>query len=311
MQRNKLLGTKGQQFSQSPKKLDVTIALVNYKTPKLLKNCLDSIYRFTKGVNFEIFTVDNGSGDESVEMVRKIFPGVKLIVNDKNLFATHGFNQILKLSQARFCLILSPDVEFLENTMFKMIKFLDHHKRVAAVSCRQINKEGVFDTTCSRFSTPIIEFYSASLFGKIFKNNKRLLFYRYDNWDRTDIKKVDVISDTIMLVRRDVLTKIDFYDEGMGLFFMENDLCLKMKKAGFSVYHLGTTTVLHHIGQSTIKFKPKQMYEFYERDMFYYYKKHFGFYWFLFLFIFFQSNRFYYLVEPLLAHFRNKSLVSK
>ena len=107
-----------------------------------------------------------------------------------------------------------------------------------------------------------------------------------------------------MLARSDVLAKINFYDEGMDLFFMENDLCLRMKKAGFSVYHLGTTAVLHHRGQSTIKFKPSQMYKFYEKDMLYYYKKHFGFWWLLFLFMVFQLNRFYYLVEPLLAYYK-------
>jgi len=288
----------------SPKKLDVTIAIVNYKTPKLLESCLSSIYQFTKGVNFEVITVDNGSGDNSVEIVKELFPDVKLVENHKNLFATHGFNQILKLSKAPYCLILSPDVEFLENSILKMVRFLARHRQVAAVSCRQINKEGVFDTTCSRFSTPIIEFYCASFFGIIFKKNKLLSFYRYGGWDRTGIKKVDVISDTIMLARSDVLAKINFYDEGMDLFFMENDLCLRMKKAGFSVYHLGTTAVLHHRGQSTIKFKPSQMYKFYEKDMLYYYKKHFGFWWLLFLFMVFQLNRFYYLVEPLLAYYK-------
>ena len=293
-------------MTSSPKKLDVTIALVNYKTPKLLKKCLNSIYRLTKGVNFEICTVDNGSKDKSVEMVRETFPGVKLIVNDKNLFATHGFNQILKLSHASYCLILSPDVEFLENSILKMVQFLNHHRQVAAVSCRQINKEGVFDTTCSRFSTPIIEFYSASLFGIIFKNIKLLSLYRYGSWDRTGLKKVDVISDTVMLARRDVLNKINFYDEGMDLFFMENDLCLRIKKAGFSVYHLGITTVLHHRGQSTIKFKPSQMYKIFERDMLYYYKKHFGMWWWLFLVLIFQSNRLYYFFEPLWALVRPK-----
>lgn len=290
------------------RKTDVTVGVLNYKTPEFLQKSLASIFKYTKGLQFEVCVVDNGSKDESVNLVRTNFSKVKLIVNSQNLFATVGYNQILKSAEGRYCLVMNADIEFLGNVVKSLLSFLKRNKDISAVSCRQITPDGKTDNTCSRFPTPIIEFFESCLFARFFRNEKLIGWYRYSGWSRKNNRKVDVIPDTILLARTEVLAKIGFYDEGMDLFFMENDLCLRLKRAGFSVWHLGTTGVLHHRGASTLKFTPKQMYKFYEHDMLYYYKKHFGFWWWLFLKTVFYSNSMYYLFWPAWLLIRRKIL---
>lgn len=277
-------------------RIDVTIAIVNFNTRDLLRACIKSIKHYTRGVTYEIAVVDNASVDGSCEMMKKEFGDINLIVNKKNRFATVGNNQILKNANGKYCLVINPDIEFLDNAIFKMVKFLDSHPAVGGVSCRQKMADGKVDNTCSRFSTPIIEFFDSSIFGKFFKNPSLLARYRYGQWDRKSTREVDVVPDTIMLSRRKLLAEIGYYDENIDLFFMENDLCLRMKKAGFSVWHLGEVAVVHLRGQSTLKFTAGEMYKIFERDMFYYYRKHFGLWWILLLIVF-QSNRFYYFVK--------------
>lgn len=291
------------------KKTDVTIAIVNYKTRDLLRLCIESIYRYTKGVSFEIVVVDNNSRDGSVEMMRKEFPKIKLIVNKRNNFATRGNNQILKEAYGRYSLVLNPDIVFFDDAVSKMVEFLDKNKQVGGVSCLQQMADGKVDKTCSRFSTPTIEFFESSMFGKFFKNRKLLSWYRYRGWNRKSVREVEVVPDTIMLSRTDVLASVGYYDENIDLFFMENDLCLRMKEVGFSVWHLGNVAVVHLRGQSTKQFKPKEMYEFYEHDMLYYYRKHFGILWSSFLYIAFLGNRIYYLFEGAFSYLRERKLI--
>ena len=274
--------------------VEVTVAIVNYKTPELLENCLSSIFKHVRDVSFVVWVLDNASRDGSVELVRKKFPKVRLIANKQNSMAALGFNTILSQAKSPYCLITEPGVELMNNAVSPMIKFLKRHPKAAAVSTRQVDEVGSFDTTCSRFPTPIIEVFNSSIFSRFVKNKKLLSWWRYRGWKRDSVRRVEVASDIFMLAKTEVLTKVDYYDTNMDLFFIENDLCLKIRSAGYYVYHLGNVTVRHLRGRSTAKFKPSEMYKFYEHDMLYYYKKHFGFFWWLFLVLVFQSNRLYY-----------------
>ena len=65
--------------------MDVSIIIVNYNTSKFLKNCLLSIYEHTKNIEFEVIVSDNGSSDDSLDMIKTYFPQVILIENNKNL----------------------------------------------------------------------------------------------------------------------------------------------------------------------------------------------------------------------------------
>lgn len=281
--------------------VDVTIAIVNYKTPDLLEKCLKSIYKYTRGVSFVVYVVDNASGDRSVNLIRSKFPKVKLIANSKNLYAAVGLNQILKQVKSPYTLITEPGVElstdaismmflYLEKNRFPRSKgrsslILAQNKKIAACSCRQEDEKRTVDSTCSRFPTPIIEFFNSSVLSRFIKNNKLIKWYRYGNWERDSTRLVDVASDIFMLARSDILKKVNYYDTKMDLFFIDNDLCLKIKKAGYNVCHLGNIEVKHLRGRSTAKFSGSDMFKFYEHDMLYYYKKHFGLMWFLFLWV--------------------------
>lgn len=277
--------------------VELTIAIVNYKTPDLLEKCLKSIYKYVKGVTFAVFVVDNNSVDGSTRMVEKKFPKVKLIINRKNLYASVGFNQILREVKSDYCLVTEPGVELLGNAVGSMLAFLKKHPDAGAVSCKQIGKSGEVDATCCRFPTPIIEFFNSSILASFWKNKKLLDWYNYASWKRNSTRKVDVTSDAFMLLRTRVLSEINFYDERMGLFFMEVDLCLRLKKLGYSVWHLGNVAVKHLRGQSTLKFKPIEMDKFYEADMLYFYKKHFGIFWWIFLWIVYKFNRAFWIVR--------------
>ncbi len=72
-------------------------------------NCLNSIYKTVKDIDFEIYVVDNNSTDGSQDVVKKKFPDVKLIENKTNTGFGHANNQALKIMHGRFAVLLNSD----------------------------------------------------------------------------------------------------------------------------------------------------------------------------------------------------------
>lgn len=289
------------------KKVDVTISLVNYKTPDLLLVCIRSLIKHTKGITYEIIVLDNASGDNSLKLVQKEFSQVKTIQSKKNLFATGGNNKIFEGANGAYFLVLNPDMEFSSNAIGQMKEFLDANSTVAAVSCKQYYKDRTLQYTASCFPTPLIEFWENNMIGRFFQNKKQLRRFRYVGWDRQSTKVVEMIPDTIMLIRSDIGRVLGMYDTRIKLMYMENDLCLRIKELGYSVCHLGNVSVLHHVGQSTKQLPNRELFSIYQEDRLYYYNKYFGPYWRMFLLITFQVNYLYYLFEPIIKVLRRKS----
>jgi N-acetylglucosaminyl-diphospho-decaprenol L-rhamnosyltransferase len=89
--------------------LDLTVIIPNYNTRGLLRNCIDSIYRHTEGISFEIVCVDGNSPDGSAAMVAKEFPNVILVRNQSNESYGRSVNQGLRMARGRYACLLDSD----------------------------------------------------------------------------------------------------------------------------------------------------------------------------------------------------------
>lgn len=281
--------------------LDLSISLITYKNKQLLENCLNSIYKNTKGLTFEIFLVNNHPTDDSSAMVRKKFPKVKVTDNKINLLFIKSHNQNLRQVQGRYFLILNEDTEISTNSIAKMIKFMDKNPNIGLSSCKQLDELGVVDTTCSKFPTPIVEIFETTFIGKLFlrllpskKITRMISTYRYRGWKRDTIKEVDVIPGSFMIGRSELLQKVGLLDENLLFFYVEPDYCYRVKQAGFQVYHNGKVSIMHLKARGLAKTAPFERYLISEQSLLSYYKKYFGFLWWLILWILMRPNWLYF-----------------
>ncbi|HEN20840.1 MAG TPA: glycosyltransferase, partial [Desulfobacteraceae bacterium] len=76
--------------------MDISIIIVNWNTERLLVDCLDSIFKTLKSISFEVWVVDNGSADGSVEAVKGRYPFINLIENRSNCGFAAANNQALR-----------------------------------------------------------------------------------------------------------------------------------------------------------------------------------------------------------------------
>ena len=279
--------------------IDLSICIVNYNTKSQLQKCLRSIFKNTSGLNFEVLVVDNGSTDNSVKMVNTIFPKAKIIISKKNLYFSKAYNLSLKKSVGSYCLILNSDTLIPKNSLRDVFIFMQSHPDVAAASCRHVDEKGKVDKTCSRFPTPIIEFLESNILTKPFRKNSLLQKYRYSPWKRDSTKEVDVIPGSFIFIRKSVFKKIGYFDENLRLYYGENDLCARIKQIGQKKYHLGETTIIH-LQSQTVKLLPQlQIFKIALEDMLYYYRKHFGYLAWLFLWIAYRANWLYWRLQSI------------
>jgi GT2 family glycosyltransferase len=132
----------------------VSIVIVNWKTPELLAGCLDSIAQDPE--TFDIWVVDNNSGDGSVEMVRTRYRQVKLIANDDNVGFGRACNQVIPQVSAPYVLLLNPDTIVKDCAISKLADYLDAHADCASVGPQVLNPDGTLQLACRRsFPSPL------------------------------------------------------------------------------------------------------------------------------------------------------------
>jgi len=89
--------------------VDLSIIIINYRTPALTKQTIQSIAEQTEGISYEVIVVDNLSDDDSEQQIKKSFPGVVWHQMGYNAGFARANNQGIRLSKASVVLLLNPD----------------------------------------------------------------------------------------------------------------------------------------------------------------------------------------------------------
>lgn len=256
------------------KRLDLSIIIGTYNTKNLLKKTLFSIYRNTKNIMFEIILIDDASADGTYEVIKKQFPLIKIIKNEKNLGYSKTYNKGTKLAKGKYILHLNSDVYFTKNSnLALMIDFMDKNPRVGIAGCKVLKHNGVLDLPCRHAIPTLINvlFQMLSLY-RLFYNIRKLNYYM-TYLDESVITEVGGILGAFMLIRKKVFKKIGYLDENFYLYCEDTDFCYRAKRAGWEIYYYPKIAVKHLHGETTKQFRKHALIQFHV-GMYYYYKKH-------------------------------------
>jgi len=86
--------------------MDVSIVIINYNSTDYLLKCLDSIFRFTKEISFEVIIVDNASKVFDEKFILSKYQGIRIIKNEQNVGFAKANNQGFKLANGKYTLFL-------------------------------------------------------------------------------------------------------------------------------------------------------------------------------------------------------------
>ena len=234
--------------------MDISIIIVNYNTCELTRNCLNSIFKQTKNVQFEIIVSDNGSADNSVEMIKTEFPQVILIENKKNLGFGAANNQALKIAKGQYILFLNSDTLFLNNALKMLIDYWENSpikENIGGLGCNLLHSDMTINTSFGCFPTfrTLIKKHFrhvASAYIKpfiYFLLPKHKEINKYTNY----VGEVDFITgaDLFLLNNENA-----YFDEKFFMYFEETDLQYNLSRKGLKRIIIDGPQIIHLDGGS-------------------------------------------------------------
>ena len=263
--------------------VDLSIIIVSFNTKDLLERCLASLFKFLKGINFEVIVVDNASQDGSPQMAMEKFPQVKLIVNKKNLGFGTANNQGVKKSKGRWLFFLNSDAYLVDDSILKLLEKLSENSMVGAASPLILNEDRTIQQSVGFFPNLPQVFYWMSFIDDL-PGGETLRPYHVDH-DKFYLaetssayakdQKVDWITGAAMFIRKDVFEKIKGFDEKIFLYGEDVDLCYRVKKAGFEIIFSPVAKIVH-LGRGSHRRENIGAIVGEYKGLLYFYKKHRG-----------------------------------
>ena len=255
--------------------INVSIIIVNYRVKKEILKCVDSIYKSNPSLRFEIIVVDNDEEETIGGLLKKRFPKVKYIKSSSNIGYGAGCNLGAKYAKGKYLFFLNPDTEVLSGTLDNLCDFIISKKNIGAVSPILLNDRGVpHFVQGSQHHTILNSIFSLSFIHKVFPNNPIARKFFLLDWDKKDIKRVDVVPGTALMVKKNIFDKIGGFDEKFFLFFEEADLSKRINALGLKNYIIPQAKIIHLGGESTKK--RDDIKELFDKSKFYYFKKWHG-----------------------------------
>ena len=236
--------------------MKLSIVIVNYNVKYFLAQCLNSVKLSIEKLpyNVEVFVVDNHSVDGSVDFIKECFPWVKLIENKENLGFSKANNQAIRQATGEYILLLNPDTVIEQDTLIKVIEYMDSCPEVGGLGVRMIDGKGNFLPESKRgLPTPRVAFFKITGLSRLFPKSKFFNQYHLGFLDEHQIHEVDILSGAFMLLRKKVLDEIGLLDETFFMYGEDIDLSYRIIKAGYKNVYFPYTTIIHYKGESTKK----------------------------------------------------------
>lgn len=233
--------------------MDLSIIIVSYNSAKFIESCIDSIINSGCLFNREIIIVDNFSADVTANIVRFKYPEVRLIQNCTNIGFARANNQGAKIARGRYILFLNPDTVVQENAFQRMINFMEQKPNAGILGPKLLYPDGSLQFSCRHFYNLRAILLRRTVIGKIFSNNKLLHYHLMSNWDHNQIREVDWVLGACLMVRREVLEEVGYFDDKYKIYFEDVDLCYRVKKAGYKIFYYPEAIVIHHHQRESAK----------------------------------------------------------
>lgn len=223
----------------------VSVIIVNYNTPFLLKDCIRSIYTHTRDLHFEIIVVDNASDVNPAELLQEEFPNVKFIISLVNLGFGKANNLGVEQAGGEFLFFLNSDTILLNDAISILYNFISKNSSVGICGANLYDENN--NPNQSYFNFPS---FCEDL--RIFLPPQYIIpqisqLHNFSNQNR----RVDCISGADLMISKELFMTVGGFDPDFFMYYEETELTYRVKMKGYTAYSIPQAKIIHYHGMST------------------------------------------------------------
>lgn len=233
----------------------VSVVILNWNGISLLQKFIPILIKYNS-CNYQIYVIDNGSTDESVDWLQKNYPDdIKLITLNENYGFAKGYNEGLKQIESDYYILLNSDVAVSNNWCEPLIDFLEKNKDYAALQPKILS-----------FSNPEYFEYAGAAGGYVDKWGYPFCRGRIFNTIEKDTGQYDDITDIFwasgacFVIRSSIYNQLGGFDERFFAHMEEIDLCWRIQHLGYKLACIPQSKI-YHLGGASLQYNdPKKLF---------------------------------------------------
>ena len=213
----------------------------------MLRRFLPSVVSYSEVDGAVVYVADNGSTDDSVEMVCREFPTVHLILLEENYGFAEGYNRAIKQVHEEYVVMLNSDVEVTPHWLIPLRNYLDSHLEVAACQPKLLSY-----TQRSHFEYAGAAGGYIDRYGYPFCRGRLMQCIEEDQGQYDTIAPVFWASGAALFIRRADYEAAGGLDARFFAHMEEIDLCWRLRARGRGIACV-PQSVVYHVGGATLK----------------------------------------------------------
>ena len=257
----------------------VSLVIVHYRTPEVLRECLDRIESARISVPHETLVIDNAPLDTAARDICRERPGVYYHANERNVGFGRAVNQGLTRGRGEFILILNPDVQVRAGSVEELVAQMERDPAAGLVAPKLLYPDGRLQHSCRTFYTLPVFLLRRTFLGRIFPNHRLLREHLMLDFDHETTRSVDWCIGASLLVRRRAVEDVGVMDERYFLYFEDVDWCYRMQARGWRVIYHPASVMIHHYARESARGPGRGLYVHLASTLRYYEKWSFLLYW--------------------------------
>jgi len=231
--------------------MQVSFIIINYNTPALSLQCVDSIIQQVKALSYEIIVIDNASEDQSVTLL-KAKQEIKLYINTTNEGFGRANNLAASKAIGKYLFFINSDAYLLNDAASIFYHFMEDpkHTHVAVCGGDLLTATGEKQVSYGNFPSVwqvIAEMGFRHLCSSYYAKHLALSVKNHGSKPL----EVDYLSGACWFIRRELFLQIGGFDPDFFLYFEETELAYRLKKKGYSAILLPQARLVHLEGVST------------------------------------------------------------
>ncbi len=241
----------------------VSIITVNFNQEEVTCAMLESLRHIT-WPNTEIFVVDNASAN-NCDIIKQRYPEINLIKSETNLGFAGGNNLAIRQATGNYILLLNNDTIVTPGFIEPMLDSFARNTDAGIVSPKIV----------FYYSEGLVQYAGTNPISTLTCRGETIGYKQKDNLDFNTEYPTHLSHGACMMISRKVIETAGLLDESYFMYYEEYDYCERVKKAGFSIYYNGNSTILHKQSVSVGVNSPFKTY-YMTRNRIYFSRKNFS-----------------------------------